>query len=195
MIALAGALRNDADNGIRRVAALALARMIDARTAPDAMQLAFTALDDAKDNDRSSDVSVAAGNTLLKVGQVPSGQGSRRHRRHRRRATGPPVFVNVDPTIDQSKQLPAGSGAAAREDREEQRAAHRLRDHVARGGMPTSAELESNRSRGFIVATTVKKIEITKSGSQTQIACTVAVRIAPWNGKDGGERWEANRAA
>ncbi len=25
--------------------------------------------------------------------------------------------------------------------------------------------------------------------------CTVAVRIAPWMGKDGGERWEANRAA
>jgi hypothetical protein len=41
----------------------------------------------------------------------------------------------------------------------------------------------------------VKKLEITKTGSQTQIACTVAVRIAPWNGRDGGEKWEANRAA
>ena len=27
------------------------------------------------------------------------------------------------------------------------------------------------------------------------IACTVAIRIAPWGGRDGGERWEANRAA
>ena len=41
----------------------------------------------------------------------------------------------------------------------------------------------------------MKKIEITKVGTQTQIACTVAVRIAPWSGKDGGEHWEANRAA
>ncbi|HWU89821.1 MAG TPA: hypothetical protein VN253_21315, partial [Kofleriaceae bacterium] len=52
-----------------------------------------------------------------------------------------------------------------------------------------------SRSRAFIVAGTVKKIEITKVGAQTHIACTVAVRVAPWMGKDGGERWEANRAA
>lgn len=193
VIALAGALRNDADNGIRRIAALAMARMIDARTAPDALQLAFTALDDAKDNDRSSDVSVAAGNTLLKVGKFRPVKASKAT--PKKKGNGPPVFVNVDPTIDQSKQLPAGSGL---------RLDKILKDSVQRtgyattwpgGGMPTSAELESNSSRGFIVATTVKKLEITKSGSQTMIACTVAVRIAPWNGKDGGERWEANRAA
>jgi hypothetical protein len=192
VIALAGALRNDADNGIRRIAALALARMIDARTAPDALQLAFTALDDAKANDRSSDVSVAAANTLLKIGKFRPIKASKTPKK---KGNGPPVFVNVDPTIDQSKQLPAGSG---------QRLEKILKDSVQRtgyattwpgGGMPTSAELESNSSRGFIVATTVKKLEITKTGSQTQIACTVAVRIAPWNGKDGGERWEANRAA
>ncbi len=194
VIALAGALRNDADNGIRRIAALAMARMIDARTAPDALQLAFTALDDAKDKDRSSDVSVAAGNTLLKVGRFRPVKGSKGTPK-KKKGNGPSVFVNVDPTIDQSKQLPAGSG---------QRLEKILKDSVQRtgyattwpgGGMPTSAELESSSSRGFIVATTVKKLEITKSGSQTQIACTVAVRIAPWNGKDGGERWEANRAA
>jgi hypothetical protein len=192
IIALAGALRNDSDNGIRRIAALALARMIDARTAPDAIQLAFTALDDAKDNDRSSDVSVAAGNTLLKIGRFRPVKVSKRPAK---KGNGPPVFVNVDTTIDQSKQLPAGGGA---------RLEKILKDSVQRtgyatswpgGGMPTGAELEGSSSRGFIVASTVKKIEITKVGSQTQIACTVAVRIAPWTGKDGGERWEANRAA
>jgi hypothetical protein len=41
----------------------------------------------------------------------------------------------------------------------------------------------------------VKKIEVTKGGRQTTIACTVTVRVAPWGGKDGGEKWEANRAA
>lgn len=194
VIALAGALRNDSDNGIRRISALALGRMIDARTAPDALQLAFTALDDAKDNDRSSDVSVAAGNTLLKIGKFRPVKAARASKTPKK-GNGPPVFVNVDPTIDQSKQLPAGSG---------QRLEKILKDSVQRtgyatawpgGGMPTAADLESHSSRGFIVASTVKKLEITKSGSQTLIACTVAVRIAPWNGKDGGERWEANRAA
>lgn len=192
VIALAGALRNDSDNGIRRVAALALARMIDRRTAPDALQLAFTALDDAKANDRSSDVSVAAANTLLKIGRFRPIKVSRRATK---KGSGPAVFVTVDKTIDQSKQLPAGGGA---------RLEKILKDSVGRtgyatswpgGGMPTSADLDAHSSRGFIVASTVKKIEITKVGSQTQIACKVEVRIAPWTGRDGGERWEAHRAA
>ena len=34
-----------------------------------------------------------------------------------------------------------------------------------------------------------------RAGTQTQIACTVAIRVAPWSGKDGGEKWEANKAA
>jgi len=190
VIALAGALRNDSDDGIRRVAALALAKMIDQRTAPDAMQIAFTALDDAMANDRNADVSAAAANTLRAVGKFRPVKAS-----PKKKGNGPPVFVNVDPTIDQSKQLPAGSGL---------RLERILKDSVQRtgyatawpgGGMPTSADLDASSSRGFIVATTVKKLEITKVGSRTQIACTVAVRIAPWNGKDGGERWEANRAA
>jgi len=192
VIALAGALRNDADNGIRRVSALALAKMIDPRTAPDAVQLAFTALDDAMANDRSADVSAAAANTLRAIGRFRPVKAARPVKK---KGNGPPVFVNVDPTIDQSKKLPAGGGA---------RLEKILKDSVQRtgyattwpgGGIPTSADLESHSSRGFIVASTVKKVEITKTGSQTQIACTVAVRIAPWNGKDGGERWEANRAA
>ncbi|MBA2540374.1 MAG: HEAT repeat domain-containing protein [Deltaproteobacteria bacterium] len=192
VIALAGSLRNDADNGIRRVSALALAKMIDARTAPDAVQLAFTALDDAMANDRSADVSAAAANALRSVGKFRPVKASRTPKK---KGSGPPVFVNVDTTIDQSKQLPAGGGA---------RLEKILKDSVQRtgyattwpgGGMPTGADLESSSSRGFIVATTVKKIQITKTGSQTEISCTVAVRIAPWTGKDGGERWEANRAA
>jgi hypothetical protein len=104
------------------------------------------------------------------------------------------VFVNVDSTYDQTKRLPTGGG---------ERVVRIVRTSVEKtgystswpGGLPTSAELTSNRSQGFIVASTVKKIEISKAGTQTEIACTVAIRIAPWSGKDGGEKWEANRAA
>jgi hypothetical protein len=63
------------------------------------------------------------------------------------------------------------------------------------GGLPSEADLDSNSTRGFIVASTVKKIDISKVNGGTQIACTLAVRIAPWAGKDGGEKWEANKAA
>jgi len=104
------------------------------------------------------------------------------------------VFVNVDATTDQSKQLSSDAS---------DRLTGLLRRSVERtgystswpGGLPTSAELSSNQSRAFIVGGTVKNVEIVKVGTRTQVGCTVAVRIAPWLGKDGGERWEANRAA
>ncbi len=194
VIALAGSLRNDADNGIRRVSALALARMIDAKTAPDALELAFASLDNAAANDGSADVSAAASNTLRGISKFRPRKG-KAPPKATVKGTGPPVFVNVDATVDQSKQLPAGGGA---------RLEKIVKENVQRtgyattwpaGGLPTSTELVSAGSRGFIVASTVKTIQITKVGSQTQIACTVAVRIAPWTGRDGGERWEANRAA
>ena len=41
----------------------------------------------------------------------------------------------------------------------------------------------------------MKRIDVTKGARQTTIACTVAIRVAPWSGKDGGEKWEANKAA
>lgn len=195
IIALASALRNDADDGVRRVAALALSKMIDARTPPDAVTLAFTALDDAAANDRSADVQVAASNTALKLASFrPVKKPKPANAGRRGRAGGPPVFVNIDATTDQSKQLPPGSG---------DRLKRIVTQNVQRtglatswpGGLPTSNDLSASRSRAFIVASTVKKIAITKTGAQTQIACTVAVRVAPWTGSDGGERWEANRAA
>ncbi len=45
------------------------------------------------------------------------------------------------------------------------------------------------------MATSVKKIEISKVSHQTQVSCKVEIRVAPWTGTDGGEKWEANKAA
>jgi hypothetical protein len=185
VIALAGALRRDGDAAIRRVSAMALEKMIDARTAPDALQVGLAALDEAAVGDSDPKTREIAGRALRSLVGL---------RRPRGRSDRPQVFVNVDSTYDHTKQLPPGGG---------DRLMRIVKQNVERtgyattwpGGLPTSAELSSSRSRAFIVASTVKKIEITKVGTQTQIACTVAVRIAPWSGKDGGERWEANRAA
>lgn len=179
VIALAKVLGSDSDASIRRVAAVALENMIDARTPQRARELGFAAIDRAAASDRDPRVRGTAARAARALAAI------------RRK---PQVFVNVDATTDQSKQLPSGAG---------DRLTLLLRKSVEStgyatswpGGLPTSAELTSSRARAFILAGTVKKIEITRVGSRTQIACTVAVRVAPWMGKDGGERWEANRAA
>lgn len=187
VISLATSLGNDKDATVRRVAALALGKMIDASTPLDALDLGLDALQQASTLDKNANVrstSVASLKALVGLKKKKGATGGKK----------PPVFVNIDSTIDQSKKLPKEAS---------DRMNKVVRTSVEKtgyatswpGGLPTSAELSSNRSRGFIVASTVKKVDITKNGTQTQIACTVAIRVAPWSGKDGGEKWEANKAA
>ena len=191
VIAVADALANDNDPTIRRVAALALEKMVDARTAQDARELGMTALEEASTNDRDAKVRDTATKSLKALA------GLRRKKGTQPTApvgNKPSVFVTVDPTTDQSKKLPKEAS---------ERVMRIVKSNVEGsgyatswpGGLPTSAELTTARSRAFIVASTVKKLDITTAGTQTQIACTVAIRVAPWSGKDGGEKWEANRAA
>ena len=185
VIALAGALRNDEDATIRRVSVLALEKMIDARTAEDAKELGIGALENAVANDGDVKVRESATRALKTLVGL---------RRKRGKSNAPTVFVNIDTTTDQSNKLPSGGSA---------RLTRIVKSNVERtgystswpGGLPTAADLTSSRSRAFIVASTVKQVDITKAGGQMQIACTVVLRVAPWNGTDGGERWEANRAA
>jgi hypothetical protein len=186
VIALATAIREDDSDTIRRVSVLALEKMIDTRTADDAKELGFSALEHAAQNDDNVKVRETAKKALKTLASVRKTKGV---------PGAPPVFVNIDSTQDQSNQLPTGGAA---------RLTRIVKTNVERtgystswpsGSLPTNADLTSSRSRGFIVASTVKKVDITKAGSQTQIACTVVLRVAPWEGTDGGERWEANRAA
>lgn len=185
VIALAGALRNDEEATIRRVSALALEKMIDARTAQDAKELGLSALENAAANDGDTKVRDTAKRALQSLAGL---------RRKKATANAPPVFVNIDNTTDPTNKLPTGGSA---------RLTRIVKIGVEKrgyatswpGGLPTAADLTSSRSRAFIIASTVKKVDITKANGQTQIACTVVLRIAPWNGTDGGERWEANRAA
>ncbi len=187
IIALASALQDDGEPTVRRVAALALEKMIDARTPDDAKELGIDALNQASTLDKDPKVRATAEIALKALSPY----------RKKRHSSGnkPSVFVNVDPTIDQSKRLSKDAS---------ERVNKIVKTNVERTGYPTSwpggtlptqAELSSSRSRAFIVASTVKKVDITKTGTQTQIQCTVTVRVAPWQGKDGGEKWEANKAA
>ena len=187
VIALADSLIKDADSTIRRVAALALGNMIDARTAEDARELGLDALADAAVNDADQKVQ----ETAARAKQDLSGL---RRKKKDSSANKPGVFVNVDATTDQSKVAPSDAG---------ERLAKIVKKSVERtgyatswpGGLPTQTELASSHARAFIIASTVKKIEISKVSRQTQISCKLEIRVAPWSGSDGGEKWEANKAA
>jgi len=192
VIAIARALRGDGDPTIRRITILALEKMVDARTDGNTREIAIAALELAASNDKDGKVRDSAEKALKALAGLRrnnSGGGG-----GRRSSDKPEVFVNIDTTTDQSRQLPNGAGdRLVRIVRQKVEGANFKTSWP--GGLPTSAELTSNRSRAFIVASTVSKIEITKVTGGTQVACTVTVRIAPWSGRDGGEKWEANRAA
>jgi hypothetical protein len=193
--ALASPLLKDDEPTIRRVAALALGKMIDTRTADDARELGLDALADAAVND--PDVKVRA--TALRAEQDLAGlRRKKKDPMSESRTDGhtdkPGVFVNIDSATDQSKVAPSDTG---------ERLARIVKKSVERTGyattwpgpLPTQTELASSHSRAFIVASTVKKIEVSKANRLTQISCKVEIRVAPWSGVDGGEKWEANKAA
>ena len=92
VIALADSLIKDADSTIRRVAALALGNMIDARTADDARELGLDALADAATNDADHKVK----ETATRVQQDLSGL------RHKKKDPKPdkPDKPDKEPTWD-----------------------------------------------------------------------------------------------
>ena len=191
VLAVSNSVTKDSDSTIRRIAALALEKMIDAKTADDARALAFTALEKAAKSDKDEKVRQTAANVLTKLAPYRKTKAST----VAAASSGKPaVLLNVDKPVEQSKKAPQDAP---------DRLAKIVRKSIERtgystswpSGLPTSKDLASSKSQGYIVASTVQKIEVTKGGKQTTIACTVAIRVAPWGGKDGGEKWEANRAA
>jgi hypothetical protein len=190
VLALADALDKDEDPTVRRVAALALEKMIDKNTPGDALALGLDALDKAAKTDGDARVRESARKVQKAVAHLrkPKSEAAVV------RGDKPEVFVNVDVAIDQSQKAP--SGGTDRVTKVVKKGVERIGYATSwPGGLPTMSELSSSKSRAYIVASTVKKVDISRAGHQTQIACTVAIRVAPWSGKDGGEKWEANKAA
>jgi hypothetical protein len=195
VVALAGALRDDDDSTIRRVAALALGKMLDARTAEEARDVALDALAEAATSDPDPAVRTTAARIQQELAWLRrKRRDPRPDVREPRPEPRPELFVNIEGTTDQSRVAPSDAG---------ERLARVVRRTLERtgyatswpGGLPTQTDLVSNHSRAFIVASTVKHIDIAKVSRQTQISCKLEIRVAPWSGIDGGERWEANKAA
>lgn len=193
VLAVADALDKDEDATVRRVAAIALEKMIDGDTPKDALSLSLTALEKAATSDGDTKVRETAQRALRAVGQYTR-KGAAGGATTTTAGRSGAVFVNVDKALDQSKKAP--SDGPDRVTKVVKRQVESIGYSTSwPGGLPTNAQLSSAKTRGYIVASTVKKVDITRSGRHTQVACTVAIRISPWAGKDGGEKWEANRAA
>ncbi|MFT3696149.1 MAG: HEAT repeat domain-containing protein [Kofleriaceae bacterium] len=190
VLALADALDKDEDATVRRVAALALQKTIDQSTPNDALSLAIAALEKASSTDGDSRVRETASNALRAVSIYKKAAAHPAPV-----AKGDKVFVNVDAAIDQSNKAPTDGLPRVTSIVKKGVERTGYATAWAAGGLPTNSELASANTRAFIVASTVKKVDISRAGRQTQVACTVSIRVAPWAGKDGGEKWEANKAA
>jgi hypothetical protein len=185
VLAVSGALNDDRDATVRRVSALALSKMIDASTADDAKQLALAALERAARSDKDAKVKSTSASTLKALSSLKQSSST---------GNMPSVFVNIDNAVDQSNRAPKDAP---------DRLIKIVRKSIEKtgyatswpGGLPTNKQLAQSKSQAYIVAANVKKIDVTKGARQTTIACTVAIRVAPWSGKDGGEKWEANKSA
>ena len=189
VIAISDALARDGDAELRRVAAVALERMVTAQTPDDARSLAFSALDSAAKHDPDEHVRETAtrvARSLAKLRKRDTGAAEPR-------GDHPAVLVRIDTTTDPSQQ--AGD-APVRVTAVVKRGVERTGYATSwPGGSPTADDLARAGSRAFIVAATVKRVDVAKRGGQTQIGCTVAIRVAPWGGSDSGETWEASKAA
>ena len=186
--ALTDALDTDKEATIRRIAANGHGRIIDADTPADAVESANAALDHASKGDSDKDVRAAAAKSLATVAEVTKPKKATTTKT----ASGT-VFVNVETANDITKRAASTTASLTKVVRGTVKAKGYSVDWP--GGPPTKAELTDSGALAFVVGTTVKTIDITAKGSQTEVKCTLAIRIAPWNGTDGTEAWEANRAA
>jgi flagellar hook-length control protein FliK len=187
--ALTGALDSDSDASIRRIAALGLGRVVEASSETDAKNGALAALDHASKHDKDTKVRDSAQKSLDALASVRAAASAKASGKA---STAPPVFVTVDEAVDISKRASASTSSLTKV----VKGTVKNKGYAVEwpGGLPTQQELTASGARAFIIGATVKSIEITPKGTMTEVACSVAIRIAPWTGSDGKEQWEANKA-
>ncbi len=200
VMALVRAVGQDPERTVRRVAALALARLADLTT-DEARRAAIAALERARQRDRDRSVRRSAQRALdrMHAAEVDTASSasprSARTRGRPARAGADRLFIHVGAPADLPRALPSGSGDALR-------AAVRgsLRRHapdyaLTSAELPTRAWLASRRLRGFAVTASVARVAVRPNGDQADVSCTVSVRVSPWSGSDGNERLSADESA
>ena len=184
---LARALERDDDSKLRQVAALALAKAMTEATPQADRELAFAALQRATVADGDARVRELAARTLRKLEGL----------RLVAAALPPPaIFIYVPGATDASAKAPTDAL---------DRLTTLVRGAVTRrapelptawpGALPTARDLGTHGTKAYAVATNIASVDIVQRGGQVEITCKVQVRVTPWNGVDGAERWVAHKAA
>ncbi len=189
VMALSVAL-GDRESSVRQVAVLGLGKNVGSQTAASVRKRVVAALGRVASRDTSSRVRRAAKQALAEVSkhepttsQRPARPGS--------------VFLHLTEPSDPTHSL----STSVR--RELMTAVSRtINKHAPTFGMasrkaelPTQSELERQRLHGFYVGAQVAQLTVQRQGSQAEVRCKVAVRVGPWNGRDGGEIIVADRSA
>lgn len=185
--ALAAGLRADKEVQIRRVAALALGKAVDDTTPKAARDDALAALTAAA-SDKDAKTRELAARSLAKVAALarpaaPPGNA-------------PQIYVHLGDGTDLSSKAPRD--ALPRLVRSVKTVLVKRTPGIGTewpGAAPTAKQLADAGARAFVVAPTISALAVQKKGNQAEVACTVSVRIAPWAGTDGSEKWTAQRAA
>lgn len=193
IIALARALREDEESTVRRIAALSLGSLINARLDRATQLAAFEALERASKRDRDAGVRKGATSALDRArGTMQRARAVTKPQPMRQ--TGRDVFVHVARATDATRQLPSNSAETVQE-----AVRGSLRrfapDYQQSNATPSQAELSSRRLRGFRVGAQVAKVAVQSRGHLAEVRCTVSVRVSPWTGSDGAERLVANESA
>ena len=181
--ALTYALENDSASTIRQVAAKSLGKLIDTTTPEKARKRALDVLELAAKNDSSADVRKAASRSLDRLSSLVE--------------SGPRVYVHIGKPSFAEQSVPS----TLRDDLTTTLQGV-VRDQAPdflvswpAGDLPTKAELERTKTRAYMVAARVAKVDVRKKGGQTEVACSVTIQVNPWEGKDGKERWAAHQTA
>ena len=177
--ALAKALADDRDAQVRKVAALALRRSVTARTGKSARRAALAALEGAA-RDKDKKVRAAAADTLESLEAILS-------------AKSPKVFVKIERPKDRSRKAKAATPELEKAVRSEVSRASKDYTTDWAGGLPTGRELEQLGTRAFVVDAAVAKVSIAQKNGRAEVTCSIEIRVAPWSGSDGQERWVANQ--
>ncbi|MBK7535747.1 MAG: hypothetical protein IPI49_10355 [Myxococcales bacterium] len=209
--ALGALLDGAAEKSLRRIAVLGLAkRLPDASSALRAELLQV--IERAARRDRDAKVRAAAARAAKQLAALagrasppsqpatagtarPTDPGAGPAAAGTRRDDAPRVFVRVNLATDATRTL--GAEPLAHVTGAVRRSVTQLGFATSwPGALPTSADLRVNSARAFLVAVTVKKVEVKRPGKGgAEISCAVSIMITPWHGVDGKELWEAERAA
>jgi hypothetical protein len=191
--ALAEALASDPEHAIRRVAAGALGKLVTASTSAKVRERAVAALEQAIRQDRDSRVRRSAKRSLKRVAAIrplpaepaaplePAAQ----------------VFINVERPSLGKHDVPARVSGDLQE-----RVKEVLKQEVPAyllswqsGRLPTKAELDGTRTRGWLVGASLSQLQVSAKGSMVEVRCAVTMRINRWEGRDTQERLIAHETA